>query len=79
MSELLGGGKKVYLPKRKGEPDITYADISKIKKYLGWKPQIKFENGVMEMINNLEYWSEAPLWEKSSIEEATKIWHKYMN
>ncbi len=28
------GGKKVFIPKRPGEPEITFADISKIKKKL---------------------------------------------
>ena len=26
------GGRVVYIPKRPGEPNITHADISKIKK-----------------------------------------------
>ena len=32
------GGKKVYLPKRPGEPDCTWADTNKIKKHLKWVP-----------------------------------------
>ena len=43
LIELIGGGEKVYLPKRPGEPDITFADISKIKKLLNWEPRISFE------------------------------------
>ena len=32
LIKLLGGGKKIYIPKRPGEPDCTYADITKILK-----------------------------------------------
>ena len=38
------GGEKVYIPKRPGEPDSTFADISKIRSELGWKPQVSCEN-----------------------------------
>ena len=36
-------GDVVYIPKRPGEPECTYADITKIKKDLAWKPKIKFK------------------------------------
>ena len=38
------GGDKVNIPKRPGEPDSTFADISKIRSELGWKPQVSYEN-----------------------------------
>jgi len=72
------GGDKTYIPKRPGEPDCTFADISKIKRLLNWKPKVDFANGVQEMINHIEYWREAPVWTSSSIETATKDWHKYL-
>ena len=31
--------KKIYIKKRPGEPDCTFADIRKIKKFLKWKPK----------------------------------------
>ena len=40
------GGKKIYIPKRPGEPDCTFADINKIKKDLKWKPKISIEEGI---------------------------------
>ena len=49
LVELLGG-TKVHIPKRPGEPDCTHADISKIKKMLGWKPQVSFEEGVKRLL-----------------------------
>jgi UDP-glucose 4-epimerase len=77
LVELLGG-KKVHISKRPGEPDCTYADISKIKKMLGWKPKVSFEDGVKIMLDNIELWRDAPVWDENSIEEATKDWFKYL-
>jgi UDP-glucose 4-epimerase len=77
LVELLGG-EIIYIPKRPGEPDCTYADISRIKEVLNWKPLVSFEQGVKIMLENIEYWREAPLWEPESIAEATKSWFKYL-
>lgn len=73
LADLLGGQKQ-YIPKRPGEPDCTYADISKIKKMLGWTPEVGFEDGVKIMLENIEQWREAPVWDEASIENATKDW-----
>lgn len=73
LVELLGGEKQ-YIPKRPGEPDCTYADISKIKKMLNWTPKVTFEDGVKIMLENIEQWRDAPVWNKNSIDEATKDW-----
>lgn len=73
LVDLLGG-ERIYIPKRPGEPDSTYADISKIKKMLGWTPKVKFSEGVKIMLENIEQWREAPLWDEESIQEATKDW-----
>ena len=73
------GGSRVHLPKRPGEPDITWADTSKIESDLNWKPIINFETGVGEILKNINYWGSAPLWDKKSIEDATKEWFKFMN
>ena len=77
LVELLGG-EIIYIPKRPGEPDCTYADISRIKEVLNWKPLVSFEQGVKIMLENIEYWREAPLWEPDTIAEATKSWFKYL-
>ena len=73
LVDLLGG-EKLHIPKRPGEPDCTYADITKIKKMLNWKPKVTFENGVQIMLDNIEQWRDAPVWDESSINEATKDW-----
>src|SRR5580698_3967013 len=38
LVRLLGSPPSVYIPKRPGEPDCTWADISKIQRDLGWQP-----------------------------------------
>lgn len=78
LVELLGGGEVVHLPKRPGEPDCTWADISKISSELGWKPRVSFEEGVGRMLDNIDYWRQAPVWDESSIAQATSEWFKYL-
>ena len=74
LVELLGGGNVDFLPKRPGEPDCTWADVSKIKGHLGWEPSVSFEEGVTLMLEHIEYWRNAPLWDVASIERATAGW-----
>lgn len=77
LVELLGG-EKVYIPKRPGEPDCTFADISKIQRLLGWRSKVSFEEGVKNVLANIDYWREAPVWEPDTIKEATKDWFQYL-
>ena len=77
LAELLGG-EKTYIPKRPGEPDCTYADITKIKTMLNWHPKVSFEDGVKTMLDNIEQWKDAPVWDENSINEATKEWFEYL-
>jgi UDP-glucose 4-epimerase len=72
------GGEKVYIPKRPGEPDCTFADTTKIARLLSWKPQVSFAQGVKNMVAVKESWRDAPLWTESSIADATKDWHRYL-
>ncbi len=72
------GGDVIYIPKRPGEPDCTFADISKIKEIIGWEPKVSFEDGIKIMMKNIDYWREAPLWEPENIAEATKDWFKHL-
>ncbi|WP_137045752.1 GDP-mannose 4,6-dehydratase [Pseudolabrys sp. FHR47] len=73
LVELLGG-PVVHIPKRPGEPDCTFADITKIRRDLNWEPSVSFEQGVARVVENIEYWRDAPLWEPSSIAKATAGW-----
>lgn len=77
LVELLEG-PVVYVPKRPGEPDCTHANIDKAKAVLGWSPQVSFEDGVNKMIENIERWSDAPLWDPDTIAEATKTWFEHL-
>jgi UDP-glucose 4-epimerase len=77
LVELLGGDV-VYVPKRPGEPDCTFADITKIRTTLGWEPKIKFEDGVARMMADIQHWRDAPLWDQTSIAESTKTWFQFM-
>ena len=77
LAELIGG-ETVKIPKRPGEPDSTHADITKIKKMLDWKPKVTFEEGVKIMLDNIDYWKDAPLFTVKDIEKATKNWFKYL-
>lgn len=77
LVELLWG-TVVYIPKRPGEPDCTWADTGKIRKDLGWAPIVSFEEGVARIVTEIDYWREAPLWDPQSISEATKTWFQYL-
>ena len=78
LVDLLGG-EKTYIPKRPGEPDCTWADITRISSELGWQPQISFEQGVANIVSNIDYWRNAPLWDSDSIATATKTWFEFMS
>jgi len=77
LVELLGG-PVVRIPKRPGEPDCTFADISKIRQGLGWRPQTRFEDGVAQMLKHIDYWRAAPVWTPQSIASATDSWFKHL-
>jgi UDP-glucose 4-epimerase len=70
--------KKIYIPKRPGEPDRSLADVKKAKKLLKWNPTVNIEEGVRIMLKNINYWRDAPLWDKRSISKVTKVWFKYL-
>jgi UDP-glucose 4-epimerase len=72
------GDEIVYIPKRPGEPDCTWADISKAKKLLKWTPKVSLEEGVSNMLKNINYWQDAPVWDVKSIEKATEKWFQYL-
>jgi len=73
LVELLGGDV-VRIPKRPGEPDCTWADIARIETELGWRPRVSFDEGVRRILDRIDDWHDAPLWDPASIEIATKGW-----
>lgn len=77
IAELLSG-EKVFIPKRPGEPDTTFADILKIKNDLGWEPKVSIEEGIQIILDNIDYWRDAPVWKPDTIVKETKDWFKYL-
>lgn len=77
LVDLLGG-RVTHIPKRPGEPDCTWADITKIRSKLGWEPEVSFEDGVSEILKGIDYWRDAPLWRPDSIAKVTETWFKHM-
>ena len=78
LVELLEG-RVVHVPKRPGEPDCTWGDISKARKLLDWEPQVSFEDGVARMLDHMGDWAEAPVWTPDKIEEATATWFERLS
>lgn len=74
LADLLGAKTRTYIPKRPGEPDVTFADITRINRDLGWYPKVSFETGVSRMKELITEYKDAPLWDEVSIKEATKEW-----
>ena len=72
------GGDVVHIPERPGEPDCTWADIGKIRDRLGWHPTVSLADGVARMVDDIEVWKDAPLWDPGSIATATRTWFHYM-
>lgn len=77
LASLLGGDTR-FIPKRPGEPDCTFADTTKIRAALGWRPTVTFEQGVRTMLQHIEQWREAPVWDEESIAVATRGWFAHL-
>jgi UDP-glucose 4-epimerase len=71
-------GDVVHVRKRPGEPDRTHADVSKIQRRLGWRAKVSIEEGIRILLDNIEYWRQAPVWTPASIEVATRDWFRYL-
>lgn len=80
LVELLGGAKaeKVFIPKRPGEPDCTWANTKKINSMLNWHPKTNLEEGVKHILEHIDYWRKAPVWTPETIQTATEDWFKYL-
>ncbi len=77
LIDLLGG-EVIFVEKRPGEPDCTFADVTKIRKHLDWQATVSFESGVAQMLSNISHWDSAPVWDPASIKEATRDWFQYL-
>lgn len=77
LVELLGGDVE-FIKKRPGEPDCTFADVSKIENLLGWKARVGFEEGICRLLDRIDDWKDAPLWNPKTIDQATESWFQYL-
>jgi UDP-glucose 4-epimerase len=72
-------GKKIFIPNRPGEPFKTHANINKAISILKWKPRINFADGIKQVMDNISYWKDSPLWNRKNIKKATKDWFRYLS
>jgi UDP-glucose 4-epimerase len=79
LVRLLGAEQVVHLPTRPGEPACTHADTSRILRTLGWRREHSFADGVQIMLDNIDYWREAPVWTPEKIAKATADWFTYLS
>ncbi len=71
-------GEITYIPKRPGEPEVTFGDIRRIERVLGWQAQVPLTAGVASMLEHIDDWKDAPIWEPASIERATAQWFAHL-
>jgi UDP-glucose 4-epimerase len=79
LVELLDAPETVHIPKRPGEPDCTLADISRIARVVGWRPEVAIEQGVAILLDDIDYWREAPVWTADTIAVATREWFAHLS
>lgn len=48
----LFGGKRIFIPKRPGEPKRSCANINKVKRDLKWHPKIYISKGIDKILNS---------------------------
>ncbi len=77
LCHLLGGDIE-HIPKRPGEPDCTFADTAKVERLVGWHAKTPFEDGVRIMLEHIDDWRDAPLWDARSIADATRVWFEQL-
>jgi UDP-glucose 4-epimerase len=77
LTELLKGDV-VHIRSRPGEPNRTHADIGKIRHHLGWRPKVSIDEGIAILLDNIEYWRQAPVWTPETIHVATRDWFRYL-
>jgi UDP-glucose 4-epimerase len=78
LAKLIGNNNSVFVPKRPGEPEQTFADISKTCQELNWQPKISLEEGVSIVLESKSHWENAPVWTPEGIVDATSAWFKYL-
>ena len=59
-------------------PPTTRIGISEAKKTLAWEPKVTLNEGVKILLKDMNYWKDAPIWDKNSIAKATEKWFEYL-
>lgn len=72
------GGPTVYIPRRPGEPDCTFADVTRAREDLSWQAEVSLDRGVGLLLDRIEEFQDAPVWEPDSIANATRQWFRYL-
>ena len=67
-----------YLQPREYDHKRRCPDISKLKKLINDYPKITIEEGVANIIENIDYWQDAPVWNPETIADATEDWVRYL-
>lgn len=73
------GGEVVYIPKRPGQPECTWANIDKIREATGWKPTVSFADGVQRTVATCAHWQDSPTWEPEALVSATHAWFEALS
>lgn len=77
LVELMGG-ESVHIPRRPGEPECSFAAVSKIQTQLHWKAEVPFEVGVDKVLATIEDYKDAPVWDPKTIAVATEKWFQHL-
>ena len=81
LVEVISKGNKTkveYEPERPGDVRDSLADLSLAQRKINYNPTVNLEKGVEIMLEHIDDWHDAPLWDSSGIENATKSWFKYL-
>lgn len=76
--KILKPKKIVYIPRRKGEPNITLSDNKKFINKTKWKPKINIKIGLQKLLVDIKKWKKAPVWDERKIYFTTKEWFKFV-
>ena len=49
------------------------------KSEMNWQPLISINEGIEKVLQNINYWKDAPVWTSAKIKVATKDWFKYLD
>lgn len=78
LARMISDKEIFFIPKRPGEPDLTFADISRVREDLGWEPSFSLEEGLLKVLESSSDWKNAPVWTPEKIALATSDWFKYL-